>query len=406
VKKGLSRIVICLTLVLCVIALTLTFGCSTTPTETKELKIGALVGLTGMGSEQLHITGEGMAAAAEWINDNGGLTINGEKYLINLIMEDNKMTVDGSVTGATKLIYEDQVSFISAACVVPAFLAAVLEVTEPAHVLTMNLDGSSTPEELNPDTPYCFHTIMLGEGLEILSFEEFGAYYPEVETVAFIFPDDPGQYTVYDMSKQAAEDCGFTVLTAETYPFGTNDFYPPLTKILAAEPDAIIQTSGMPSWQGSILKQSRELGFTGPMLCSSHPGSDVYVARDIAGQYATDYFDIAYALESSEMTDMIKELRDMWPEKYGVTMTVDHLLGWECLWTLTQGIEKAQSLDPAVVRDTLATMDNIETPFGTGEMAGLETFGLNHVLIRPIGICLIDSNGEIKHLKWVMPVLP
>jgi hypothetical protein len=70
------------------------------------------------------------------------------------------------------------------------------------------------------------------------------------------------------------------------------------------------------------------------------------------------------------------------------------------------GIEEAQSLDSTVVRDTLAQMDNIETPFGTGEMAGLETFGLNHVLIRPIGIALLDSNGEIKHLKWVMPVLP
>jgi hypothetical protein len=141
------------------------------------------------------------------------------------------------------------------------------------------------------------------------------------------------------------------------------------------------------------------------MLCSSHPGSDIYVARDIAGQYGTDYYVIGYALDSPEMTPMINELREIWPEKYGATMTVDHLLGWECLWTLTQGIEEAQSLDSTVVRDTLAQMDNIETPFGTGEMAGLETFGLKHVLIRPIGIAVL-MDGMVSHIKWVMPVLP
>jgi branched-chain amino acid transport system substrate-binding protein len=403
-KKELAKKVIGLTLVLSIIALMLAFGCTTTPTETKELKIGAIVGLTGEGSEQIHITGEGMTAAADWINDNGGLTINGEKYLIKLIIEDNKMTVDGSITAATKLIHEDEVGFVIGPPV-PPFCAATLEVTEPAHVLNMVLDGSATPMELNPDTPYCFHTVMLGEVIERFGFEEFGEYYTEVETIAFIFPDDPSQYTVYDISKAIAEECGFTAVSAETYPYGTADFYPALTKILAAEPDAIVQTSGMPSWQGSILKQSRELGFTGPMLCLSHPGSDIYVARDIAGQYGTDYYNIAYALDSPEMTPMIKELREMWPDKFGVEMTVDHLLGWECLWTVTQGIEEAQSLDPTVVRDTLEQMDNIETPFGTGKMAGLETFGLNHVLVRPIGIAIL-MDGVVEHVKWVTPELP
>jgi len=404
VKKGLSKIVICLTLVLSIMALMLTFGCPTTQTETKELKIGAIVGLTGEGSEQIHITGDGMTAAADWINDNGGLTINGEKYLVKLIIEDNKMTVDGSITAATKLVHEDGVSFVIGPPV-PPFCAATLEVTEPAKVLNMVLDGSATPMELNPDTPYCFHTVMLGEVLERFGFENFSEYYPEVETIAFIFPDDPAQYIVADMSAAVAAECGLTSVSAEAYPYGTNDFYPPLTKILAAEPDAIVQPSGMPSWQGSILKQSRELGFTGPMLCLSHPGSDIYVARDIAGQYGTDYYVLGYALDSPEMTSMTKEIAEIIPDKFGVEMTVDHLLGWECLWTVTQGIEEAQSLDPTVVRDTLAQMDNIETPFGTGKMGGLETFGLNHVLVRPIGIALL-MDGVVEHIKWVMPELP
>jgi len=400
VKKGLSKIVICLTLVLFVIALMLAFACGE-PTPEKELEIGAIVGLTGEGSEQIHITGDGMAAAADWINDNGGLTINGEKYLIKLIIEDNKMTVDGSATAATKLVYEDELSFIIGPPV-PPFCAAVLEVTEPAKVLTMNLDGSATPMELNPDTPYCFHTVMIREENSRIGFREFLELYPEVETIAYIIPDDPSQYTALEVTEAVAAEFGLTSVATEAYPYGATDFYPALTGILAAEPDVIVQTSGMPSWQGSILKQSRELGFTGPMLCLSHPGADVYVVRDIAGQYGTDYVVLSYALDSPEMTPMMKELRETWPEKYGVEMTLDHLLGWECLWTVTQAIEEAQSLDPTVVRDTLEQMDNIETPFGTGKMSGLETFGLSHVLIRPIAISIL-MDGVVEHVKWVMP---
>jgi ABC-type branched-subunit amino acid transport system substrate-binding protein len=91
--------------------------------------------------------------------------------------------------------------------------------------------------------------------------------------------------------------------------------------------------------------------------------------------------------------------------KFKVDPKLEHILGWEALWALTQGIEKAQSLDSTAVAKALETMDTIETPFGPGKMEGTATLGTNHVLVRPAALATL-MNGEAKHVGWGTPVLP
>ena len=70
------------------------------------------LGLSGAGSESLALSLDGVNAAAEWINDKGGLTVNGEKYLVKPVAEDIKMSPDGTTAAANKLVFEDKVSYI------------------------------------------------------------------------------------------------------------------------------------------------------------------------------------------------------------------------------------------------------------------------------------------------------
>jgi len=48
--------------------------------------------------------------AAEWINGKGGITVQGKKYKIELLVEDNKNTAPGYVNAATKLVHKDKVN--------------------------------------------------------------------------------------------------------------------------------------------------------------------------------------------------------------------------------------------------------------------------------------------------------
>jgi branched-chain amino acid transport system substrate-binding protein len=368
--------------------------------EQKELKIGALMGLSGPGSESLKPCADGITVAANWINNKGGLIIGGEKYLVRLIGEDMKMSPDGTIAATNKLVYDEKVKFM-VGTPIPPFKAAAESITGPNKVLRMDIDGPGSPDELNAKTPYTFTTVMTIFVYGI-GFDYFMEVYPKVKTIALVCPEDPGAIaSMVDVKKQAAAH-GLTVLAEEYYPFGTTDFYPMLTKLLATKPDALVQGAGFAAWIGGILKQGREMGFKGPMLCVAHPAGDIYVMRDVAGKYATDFVTINYDLKSSEMTPMIKEIAKVVKDKFGVECMLDHILGWEALWDLTQGIENAQSIDPSVVKDSFEEMKSIQTPFGTGKMGGLKIFGLNHVVVRPVALARI-MNGKIEHIRWVTP---
>jgi len=368
----------------------------------KEIKVGVALGLSGAGSESLALTVDGIKAAADWINDQGGLTINGEKYIVKPVVEDIKMTPDGTTAAANKLVFEDKVSYIIGPPI-PPFKAALSAITEPNKVLRIDTSGPGSPGELGSDKPYTFATLV-SAAIQGMVFDQLVATYPEAKTVALICPEDPGAIEMLVAATKEAEARGLKVVAEEYYPFGTDDFYPVLTKLLAAKPDVLYQGAGFAAWIGSILKQSRELGFEGPVIDAASPG-DLYVIRDIAGQYATDFLDSNYDLSSAEMTPMIKEICDMISTNFKVDPKLEHILGWEALWALTQGIEKAQSLDSTAVAKALETMDTIETPFGTGKMEGTATYGTNHVLVRPAALATL-MNGEAKHVGWGTPVLP
>jgi hypothetical protein len=68
-------------------------------------------------------------------------------------------------------------------------------------------------------------------------------------------------------------------------------------------------------------------------------------------------------------------------------------------------MEKAQSVDPEQVLATLDTMTapgSLQTCFGPAHMGGLESFGVNRVLVRPIPISHI-MNGKIEFVGF-MPI--
>ena len=117
----------------------------------KTLKIGVIHSLSGFGSEVEMVMRNGEVLCQDWINEKGGITIGGEKYLIELIVEDQKGNVDGAVAAATKLVERDKVKFIIGQ-MVPDMTIAASSVTEPAKVLRSLAWGGGIPAVMNPKT--------------------------------------------------------------------------------------------------------------------------------------------------------------------------------------------------------------------------------------------------------------
>ena len=71
--------------------------------EPKTLLIGDIETLTGASSDNLKLAASGSYLAQQYVNKHGGITINGEVYMVKIKLEDNKGTADGAQAAVTKL---------------------------------------------------------------------------------------------------------------------------------------------------------------------------------------------------------------------------------------------------------------------------------------------------------------
>ena len=370
----------------------------------KTLKIGAIYSLTGLGSEIETICRNGSELAKDWINEKGGITIKGEKYLIELAVEDQKGVVDGAVAAATKLVERDRVKFIIGQ-VVPDVVIAAASVTEPAKVLRSLAWGGGIPAVMNPKTPYTFRPVLSGAEMIPVNYDYLRDTYPKVKTVALTNPDEPGGQFFMMVARKEAEKHGLKVVAAEFHnPQEQQDFYPVLTKLLAAKPDAVDIGTGFPIPVSLKFKQVRELGFKGPVFGPSPV--ELYTILDIAGKgFAYDFFNSSLDIESASVPPIIKKQKQLWEPKYKTRYMFESFQGWDALWCLVQAIEAAQSLDPTDVKTAWEKMKRIETSYGTGHLGGLKTYGINHLVVRPCPISAFVK-GKVKLIKWYTPEFP
>jgi len=370
----------------------------------KILKIGTIFPLTGpaapgMGPEAT----DGVRLAADWVNDKGGITVKGEKYRIEIVAEDNRSTSEGTIAAANKLVYDHKVKFVCGP-IIPWLSIAMAPISEEAKVLRCLVDGTGTPQEMNPKLQYTFSPFFEFPQIPPM-YDYLTKNHPEVKKLAIVDPDEPGGQFFLAATKKEAESRGIEVVHTETYPFGTEDFYPIWTKILARKADAVEMGVGIPPWYAAIIKQGRELGFTGPIFTSSAiPDVPVLIAL-VGKEYANNIFSVTSNLYAPELPPLVEEVKRRVTDKYGRETVEAHLGGWDALWCMVQAIEEAGSIDTTVVAKTWEKMKSIETLHGTGTMGGQETYGINHVVMRPLVISKL-VNGKVETVGYFKPRFP
>jgi branched-chain amino acid transport system substrate-binding protein len=337
--------------------------------------------------------------AADWINKKGGVTIKGEKYFIEIMLEDSKESIDGAVTATTKLVTRDEVKFLIGFAR-PDLAIAVHSITEPAKVIKVPIFGAGLPPVMSAKTPYTFRATPCGAEAIPINYDYIVQAYPNTKKVAIVSDDTPGGKFFAGVSENVAKAHGLTVVFSELYPFGQEDFYPLWSKIIAAKPDAVDVGPGFLQVQASILKQGRELRYSGPIFSIS--AADLYEIRDAVGKdFADNYYDGSFDPRSPDLLPGLKQIA----KSAGGVVNADQPLGWDPLWCLVQAIEKAQSLDTSEVAAAWEKMSSIETSMGTGHMGGLKTYGINHLAVRPMPISKLEK-GDVKFIGWVMPSIP
>lgn len=400
-KKLLGSVVGTVLVLLCVFLLSMPFSAEAKP---KTLQIGFMAGMTGFASDAGQIFEQGARLAEEWINEKGGITINGTPYLIELVVEDHKCSAEGSVAAATKLVYDKKMKFI-AGTIMPFIVASAGTVTEQAKVLRAVLYNCATPSEYGPDTPYTFVVENATVEGTISTFNYLVKAYPNVKSLAVLIPDDGAIPFLGPIVGKLAKERGIKVVgDIIGWPLDTIDFTSIGHKAVGRKADAIVSVNGWPSMQGGILKAARQSGYTKPIFITNY--SPCYDILAVAGKEAsTDFFTNGVTIGAPGNPPMLDEFARKLEAKHKHKSYYFAAMGFDGVWVLAQAIEAAQSLDPKVVKEKWEKMEKMDTLFGPGKLGGLKTYGIKHTLSHPAPIQGL-VNGEVKHLSWENVSIP
>ncbi|HWQ80035.1 MAG TPA: ABC transporter substrate-binding protein [Anaerovoracaceae bacterium] len=142
--------------------------------------------------------------------------------------------------------------------------------------------------------------------------------------VAIIHEDGSYGTAVGQGNYAAAEKAGMDIVVNEAYASSTLDLSSVIMKLIAAKPDVLLLTGYIND--GSLfLKQSKELGFTVPILVTHSGGHSVQAFVDAIGDQANYLLTVDPVAcnpkldnFSPEIQTVFKEFEKRWTEKYGV----------------------------------------------------------------------------------------
>jgi ABC-type branched-subunit amino acid transport system substrate-binding protein len=362
--------------------------------KAKTLKIGYLLCVSGWYSVFDAVEEGHLKIVRDMINDRGGLTIQGEKYMIELVGEDGKSTLDGITAGANRLAYDHQVKFV----VGPTgyFSTGSSPVFEPNRILHISGYNTLQPGEMDASTPYGFLAFNASIGTTIGAIKSMKKEYPDVKKLSIVTPDDGAIPYLIPVIKELLTEYGYTVVgDAVAFPNEMEDFSPISAKLNAIkEADAVFVENGSPVAVGMIAKGLRALGNNKPVVYQGLSSCKDILA--IAGK------DASHNIITQGLTPLAEGNPPLMDEVYTRSGNKEpiFLFNPNGLWVLAQVMQKANSLDPAKVKETWENMDTVECLFGTGIFSGDKTYGLkHHALGHPLPYQKL-VNGKVIYGGW------
>lgn len=313
----MKRILLSLVLVVLLIGMVVAGCAKPSPTPTKTLDIGIMTPLTGPAAHLGTNIKNAALLAIDDQNKQGGVTIAGEKYMLNGIVLDSKLDTAVGKSVAEELVFEKKVKVIIGPFLGDAIGAQT--VTEPNKVIlfavTCDMPGLSTPEK-----PYSFFCSGGGWEMTINGAAYVQNFYPDLKKVVTINPDLPSLPNWTHTAEGLFPQYGLEWLGVEKFPADTQDFAPIISRALAKNPD-IVDTGGTAGDMGGMcalmIKQLREAGFNGVIMARTVPPIPVMmevVPEQFRTKIVTNDILVDSPIVSAEYKAMYQRYVDMFGE--------------------------------------------------------------------------------------------
>ncbi len=157
--------------------------------EAKRLTIGAILPLSGPISTVGLALGRGFEMYFNKVNEQGGVKIGADRYLINFKLEDGKGDAEAAGTAANKLVNEDGAKFVYGEVLENA-TSAIYQVTAPKKVLHLIswINIPRHPADVSQNKPLLVRPVISPNDSQAPLLDYLVKAYPNAKTIAVSAP--------------------------------------------------------------------------------------------------------------------------------------------------------------------------------------------------------------------------
>ena len=349
-------------------------GCVQQPEGAKEIKIGVVAPLTGGASTTGNDMWQSAVLAADEINAQGGVEVNGEKLQIKLFKGDTETSPEAGVKVVTKLITEDKVDLL-----IGGFSSGITyadSVVAAEHKVPFIITGASSPvitKRTDIDTSSFFHhcpttddygestTLFVDEIVKPAIYERFNYSADRPLRLAVLYQDSAYGVGVYGGINKTIAKYGLNmeIVAAEKFKMSETDFRTVLTVIKASKPDVVYPAAFLNEQTLIVAQGRRDVGLNTIYLsveCNDDP--DYYTGVERWGEYSIQESRFGpYAIPSGPIQSAVVKFRDDFGAKWGAPPSMMGASTYEGVYIVADAIENAGTVDKEKVRDSLAEIE-------------------------------------------------
>jgi branched-chain amino acid transport system substrate-binding protein len=345
----------------------------------ETIKIGALYNLTGGMSSLDGPSLKGAQLAVKQINESGGLL--GRQ--VELIAPDGKTDQQETAKAAQRLLSEGVIAGIGESDTTFVMAGAPLFQEKGIPFVT---SGATHPELPQWVGNYMFMT-PFGDDDQSYAIADFTYDKLGVRKVV-VWTDNSMDFTKA-LSKFFVErfkERGGEIVGTDSFMMGDTDFSAQIARLtsITPTPDAVF-VSAIPSEAGLSVKQIREQGINIPIV--SGDGFDTELVATVPGpELANDIYFSTHTYRADDREEVKKFVAD-YKTEYGIEPENAFApLGYDAMMLVADAIRRANSAEPAKIRDALAETRGFKGV--TGEIGYTR-----ESMVPPKPVSIVSVNG-------------
>ncbi len=357
---------------------------------TNTVDIGFLAPLSGQavswGLPGLH----GCRIWENWLNQAGGVLINGRRYPIAIHAQDCGDTEQAAREGAAQLLQTHDIKLMM--MLGGDAYAAVADDLHARRILTSTL----LPSDLSPDSPYLIapsevHPVYVVTGVEWLTRNR-----PELKTVALCAQQDGMGLPSLATYRAAFKAAGIEIVKEVQYPAEGASAEDVAGPMLAAKPDILCWCTSYTPMVHALTEYAAAQRYGGQILSCTLDHYQKLVERlgrdfmeGVTFQFP-DFDDPALSEKAfffNQPNAFFEEYNSRYPDGWTA-------VSWEYAAILDiwhAAVEKADSVTPSSVLAAMKQLGHVTHAFGPAEWWGTDMFGIDNALIGDWPVVRIEK---------------